>query len=143
MYHGLAILLVAVLQTSQMAECAFAHFPALTSTGKKHERVLKCSFDSGYDGNPEVAVDSIWTRLTRPKPVVLSRRNLSQEFAVLLMRSAYDTVDELDICPMDGFQRRFFELRQREWSYYIQENRNIVQGLLTDVRCGSIVTTGG
>jgi hypothetical protein len=35
-------------------------------------------------------------------------------FAVLLMRSAYDSVDELDFVAMNKFQKDFWKLRQSE-----------------------------
>jgi hypothetical protein len=36
----------------------------------------------------------------QPEPVLFPRKALSQVFAVLLMRSAYDAVDQLDFIPM-------------------------------------------
>lgn len=35
-----------------------------------------------------------------PEPVLFPRKALNQVFAVLLMRSAYDAVDDLDFIPM-------------------------------------------
>jgi hypothetical protein len=37
---------------------------------------------------------------SQPEPVLFPRKALEQVFAVLLMRSAYDAVDELDFIPM-------------------------------------------
>lgn len=51
-------------------------------------------------------------RAVRPKPMRLLRNKLNQEFAVLLMRSSYNALDELDCVPMDQFQRDFFLVRQ-------------------------------
>jgi hypothetical protein len=39
-------------------------------------------------------------RALRPKPPKLLRRKLSQDFAVLLMRSSYDALDQLDCVAM-------------------------------------------
>lgn len=43
-------------------------------------------------------------------------------FAVLMMRSCYDAVDDLNFVPMDKFQKDFFLLRQNEWEKYLEEN---------------------
>jgi hypothetical protein len=40
-------------------------------------------------------------RLVRPKPPKLLRPKLQQDFAVLLMRTSYNVLDELDCVPMD------------------------------------------
>jgi hypothetical protein len=39
-------------------------------------------------------------RARRPKPPKVLRRKLSQDFAVLLMRSSYDALDEIDCVAM-------------------------------------------
>ena len=41
-------------------------------------------------------------RAIRPKPPKLLRRKLSQDFAVLLMRSSYNALDQLDCVAMVG-----------------------------------------
>jgi len=41
-------------------------------------------------------------RALRPKPPKLLRRKLSQDFAVLLMRSSYNALDQLDCVAMVG-----------------------------------------
>ena len=41
---------------------------------------------------------------------------------MLLMRSCYDAVDQLNFVPMDQFQKDFFLLRQTEWEKYLAEN---------------------
>ncbi|KAG2489679.1 hypothetical protein HYH03_011788 [Edaphochlamys debaryana] len=46
------------------------------------------------------------------------RRPLNSPFAVLLMRSAYETVDELDFIPMNDFQKKFWKLRASEQEAY-------------------------
>ena len=53
-------------------------------------------------------------RAARPKPTRALRNKLSLDFAVLLMRSSYNALDELDCVPMDQFQRDFFLVRQGE-----------------------------
>ena len=53
--------------------------------------------------------------------LALPRRQLDQEFAVLLMRSSYAVADELDFMPMDGFQKEQFIFRQNEWDKYREE----------------------
>lgn len=67
----------------------------------------------------------------RPPPVRLPRTLVYRPFAVLLMRSCYDAVDELNFVPMDQFQKDFFLLRQNEWEKYLEEN-DCKQGELSD-----------
>lgn len=57
-------------------------------------------------------------RAFRPKPARVLRPRLNLDFAVLLMRSSYNAVDELDIVAMDQFQRDFFLIRQAEYKTY-------------------------
>mmetsp|Transcript_12350 Transcript_12350/g.27040 ORF Transcript_12350/g.27040 Transcript_12350/m.27040 type:complete len:211 (-) Transcript_12350:668-1300(-) len=67
--------------------------------------------------------DSIAAVLQRkyllPKPTRLLRPKLNMEFAVLLMRSSYSVLDDLDCVPMDQFQRDFFLIRQAEYQPYV------------------------
>eukprot|EP00283_Hemiselmis_rufescens_P021804 CAMPEP_0173464614 /NCGR_PEP_ID=MMETSP1357-20121228/70256_1 /TAXON_ID=77926 /ORGANISM="Hemiselmis rufescens, Strain PCC563" /LENGTH=420 /DNA_ID=CAMNT_0014432533 /DNA_START=42 /DNA_END=1301 /DNA_ORIENTATION=- len=67
----------------------------------------------------------------RPTPVKLPRTFLFRPFAVLLMRTCYNTADLLDFTPMDQFQKDFFLLRQDQWEIYITEN-DVKQGDLSD-----------
>ncbi|KAG2436194.1 hypothetical protein HXX76_006506 [Chlamydomonas incerta] len=53
-----------------------------------------------------------------PEPVMFPRNKLTQPFAVLLMRSAYDTVDDLDFIAMNDFQKNFWRLRASEQEAY-------------------------
>ncbi|GFR46801.1 hypothetical protein Agub_g8433, partial [Astrephomene gubernaculifera] len=53
-----------------------------------------------------------------PEPVTFPRKSLNQPFAVLLMRSGYETVDELDFIPMNEFQKDFWKLRASEQEAY-------------------------
>eukprot|EP00903_Cladosiphon_okamuranus_P009698 g9226.t1 len=72
-------------------------------------------------------------RARRPAFVSLARARMQRDFAVLLMRTSYQVVDDLDFVPMDEFQKKFFLFRQDEWSAY-KENfpRRIKQGDLQD-----------
>ena len=49
-------------------------------------------------------------RLLRPKPPKVLRNQLNLDFAVLLMRSSYNALDQIDCVAMDQFQRDFFIL---------------------------------
>lgn len=64
------------------------------------------------------------------------RQELTTEFAVLLMRTSYNVVDELDFVAMDQFQRQFFLLRQDEWNLYREaaskQGLPLTQGQLTE-----------
>ena len=57
-------------------------------------------------------------RAFRPKPARVLRPRMNLDFAVLLMRSSYNAVDDLDIVAMDQFQRDFFLIRQAEYKTY-------------------------
>eukprot|EP00617_Octactis_speculum_P014960 CAMPEP_0185754408 /NCGR_PEP_ID=MMETSP1174-20130828/13058_1 /TAXON_ID=35687 /ORGANISM="Dictyocha speculum, Strain CCMP1381" /LENGTH=374 /DNA_ID=CAMNT_0028432599 /DNA_START=84 /DNA_END=1208 /DNA_ORIENTATION=+ len=69
-------------------------------------------------------------------PISAGRPRIEQDFAVLLMRSSYNTVDALDFIGMDTFQREFFLFRQSKYEKYIEalSNAFIVQGELADPR---------
>ncbi|CAM9135963.1 unnamed protein product [Ascophyllum nodosum] len=71
-------------------------------------------------------------RSQRPPFIKIPRAKMTRDFAVLLMRSSYQVCDELDFVPMDDFQKRFFLLRQDEWSPYKENFPRIKQGDLTD-----------
>jgi hypothetical protein len=73
-------------------------------------------------------------RLLRNNPPKILRQRLAQDFAVLLMRTSYSIVDELDIIPMNQFQRDFFLIRTAEYEPYIQSlgPGYVQQGDLTD-----------
>ena len=60
-------------------------------------------------------------RAFRAKPPKILRPRLTQDFAVLLMRSSYNVLDELDCVPMDQFQRDFFIIRQAEYELYVNQ----------------------
>ena len=69
----------------------------------------------------------------RPKPYQGLRLRLEKDLAVLLMRSSYEVMDELDCYPMDAYQREFFLFRQSEWEDYVNEYPplTVKQGELT------------
>lgn len=69
-----------------------------------------------------------------PAPVVLARRTLDKDFAVSLMRTGYNVVDDLDFVAMDDFQKQFFDIRSKEWEKFIKTNLGMRQGILTDPR---------
>ena len=54
-----------------------------------------------------------------PQPIKFPRKVLNLKFAVLLMRSSYDTVDELDFVPMDEYQISFWKRRGAEQESYL------------------------
>ena len=80
------------------------------------------------------SVLAIAKRKLRPKPPKLLRRKLSQDFAVLLMRSSYNALDAMDCVAMDQFQRDFFLIRLAEYETYKQNlgDGMVQQGDLTD-----------
>ena len=80
------------------------------------------------------SVLAIARRKLRPKPPKILRRKLSQDFAVLLMRSSYNALDEMDCVAMDQFQRDFFLIRVSEYETYTNNlgAGMVKQGDLTD-----------
>ena len=62
---------------------------------------------------------SQFERKRRKLPSKLLRSALNFDFAVLLMRSSYNAMDEIDCVPMDQFQKDFFFIRQAEYLPYI------------------------
>jgi len=64
-------------------------------------------------------VGARFERAMRKKPPKVLRNKLNLEFAVLLMRSSYNALDELDCVAMDQFQRDFFLTRQAEYQPYV------------------------
>ena len=53
-----------------------------------------------------------------PEPVQVPRRTLNRSFAVMLLRTGYETADFLDFVPMDKFQQEFWLTRAAEWEPY-------------------------
>ena len=73
-------------------------------------------------------------RKRRKAPPKLLRPTLNLDFAVLLMRSSYNAMDEIDCVAMDQFQRDFFFIRQAEYLPYTNAlgPGMVKQGELTD-----------
>jgi len=75
-------------------------------------------------------------QVLRPRPnTKLLRPRLNQDFAVLLMRSSYNALDEMDVVAMDQFQRDFFLVRQAEYETYVNGAGGpgaVRQGMLDD-----------
>ena len=59
-------------------------------------------------------------RKRRKAPPKLLRPSLNLDFAVLLMRSSYNAMDEIDCVAMDQFQKDFFFIRQAEYLPYTE-----------------------
>jgi hypothetical protein len=55
-------------------------------------------------------VGALTQRAFRSKPPKVLRKKLNIDFAVLLMQSSYNALDQLDCVAMDQFQRDFFIL---------------------------------
>jgi len=92
------------------------------------------AIDERIDGDtalPQLAREYA-VRVFGPQPRQLPRRRLDLDFAVLLMRTSYSAADELDFMPIDLFQKRFFLLRQDEWSSYRDKVGRTMQGDLAD-----------
>ena len=53
-------------------------------------------------------VGALTQRAFRTKPPKVLRNTLNIDFAVLLMRSSYNALDQLDCVAMDQFQREFY-----------------------------------
>jgi len=70
-------------------------------------------------------------RARRPKPAKVLRPRLNLDFAVLLMRSSYSAVDDIDIVSMTQFQQDFFLIRQAEYKPYAD---SLGVGAMTQVR---------
>ena len=71
-------------------------------------------------------------RMQRPAHISIPRKTIDLPFAVQLMRSSYNTADELDFVPMDEFQKTFFLFRQSEWEDYRKYHPTALQGDLRD-----------
>ena len=87
--------------------------------------------DNGQ-GSVAEGIAALITRAGRPGPINVPRKRLELPFAVQLMRSSYNTADELDFVAMDEFQKDFFKYRSYEWEDYRAKHPNILQGDLAD-----------
>jgi len=89
------------------------------------------SFLDTFAQNMKSMFQSDQASTRRPPPVKIPRTFLLRPFSVLLMRSSYETMDELDFVPTDKFQKEFFLLRSTEWEKYLAET-DAKQGDLSD-----------
>lgn len=69
-----------------------------------------------------------------PEPVKFPRPRLRIEFAVCLLRSAYEAIDDCDVMAMDKFQATQWRFRASEWEpyKYLYEPLKIDQGAIGD-----------
>jgi len=69
-----------------------------------------------------------------PEPVMFPRPKVELAFAVCLLRSSYEAVDECDVLPMDVFQATSWKFRASEWEpyKYLYEPLRIEQGAIAD-----------
>ena len=69
-----------------------------------------------------------------PEPVKFPRSKISVPFAVLLLRSAYEAIDDADVMAMDAFQATSWKLRRNEWEAYkyLYDPIKIEQGAIGD-----------
>jgi hypothetical protein len=66
-------------------------------------------------------VGALTQRAFRSKPPKVLRNTLNIDFAVLLMRSSYNALDQLNCVAMDQFQRDFFILVSDTIVYWVLE----------------------
>lgn len=67
-----------------------------------------------------------------PEPVRFPRSRLDRRFAVLLMRSTYEAVDDLDFVAMNNFQVTFWKTRREAFENYKLAAPPFETGELTD-----------
>eukprot|EP01031_Cornospumella_fuschlensis_P037613 gene37613-45690_t len=106
-------------------------FNVLPSKGTGQSCILATSVTQ----QPQSSANSLARYLelrSRPQQIYLARQRMSLPFAVLLMRSSYNSMDELDCVPMNEFQKQFFLFRQTEWEDYHNKHPNVLQGDLAD-----------
>ena len=117
---------------SDTAKFALAATGFLTTMTTTSQPVYAAAGPITTGETQNVAAQTI--RYFRPKPPKLLRAKLSQDFAVLLMRSSYQVTDELDIVAMNQFQRDFFIIRSAEYKPYVDALGPglVTQGDLTD-----------
>lgn len=105
-------------ESSTSRRKAIATMSTILSAPLVSQRVDAATPLTAQEADSNIA--KIERKLRKPPPKVL-RQNLNLEFAVLLMRSSYNAVDELDFVAMDQFQRDFFLIRQAEYLPYVNE----------------------
>ena len=123
-----AAILVCILNLSLLVD-SFFWAPLCTTSQRRSWRLFTIE-----DGQGSVAegIAALITRAGRPGPINVPRKRLELPFAVQLMRSSYNTADELDFVAMDEFQKDFFKYRSYEWEDYRAKHPNILQGDLAD-----------
>lgn len=125
---GLPLLLLLLLLAPPVTPAAaFVAGPAAAAAPPLHRRrsTPRPPAAAGEPSTSPAAADdgpSYWEWLgrqvelkLRPKPYQGLRLQVEQDLAVLLMRSSYQVVDELDCVAMDAFQKSQFLFRQEEW----------------------------
>jgi hypothetical protein len=83
----------------------------------------KDSQRSGVQEAHAFSIPNLTFNANSPEPIRIPRSKLDQQFAVLLMRSVYDAVDELDFISMSEFQAKFWKLRQNLYEPYLLQYR--------------------
>ncbi|KAL3684406.1 hypothetical protein R1sor_002428 [Riccia sorocarpa] len=113
--------------------------PSKKSRAQNLSRANFCTLIRASVFGPELSYEladqlNAWIVPAPPEPVQFPRKNLNMKFAVLLMRSAYEAVDDLDFIPMNKFQQRFWKLRQSELEPYTLQYKplKVKYGDLTD-----------
>lgn len=85
---------------------------------------------------PVDAPNERWDALARVNAgaVRFPRSRLSVPFAVCLLRSAYEAIDECDVAAMDAFQAKSWLFRQSEWEgyRYLYDPVRVEQGAIYD-----------
>lgn len=85
------------------------------------------------DGLILEGLQSQFEKRTRPPHIGIPRKRFNElPFAVMLMRSSYSALDEMDCIAMDEFQQKFFNFRQSEWQDYLAAHPRVLQGDLAD-----------
>jgi hypothetical protein len=129
---------------------AYAALAPLIATTRRAESATRDGDDDDDDGRRRAARDARANAYapTRenagnfafapppgaPVPVKFPRKPLEGAFAVLLLRSAYEAIDDVDMLPMDEFQATSWKFRASEWEpyKYLYEPLRIEQGKITD-----------
>ena len=144
-----SVVVLTLYPTSQNAaapdwsiDFSWSELPAITvdrSTSSVNEISIRLLIGQGAPSGTEIdwtwKVEGVLLPLPLPpEPVRFPRTKLSLRLAVLLLRSGYETVDAMDILPMDQFQVKFWKSRQAEWEPYKFQYAPLVieQGKLED-----------
>ena len=131
-----AAVFLCILSFNLVVYSFFLVTPSLEGPGKSWRLF---TIDDGQ-GSVLEGIAALITRTGRPGPINVPRKRLELPFAVQLMRSSYNTADELDFVAMDEFQKDFFKYRSYEWEDYRAKHPNILQGDLTDPNYFDFIT---